>query len=109
MNGGPPESIAADPAYRALVRRRARLAWGLVGLTFGALAAFLAALTLLPGLFARPLTAGSPVSAGMVAALVLMGLCLGVTSLYLHYCRTVFEPLQHEVLERLRGEADPPA
>lgn len=98
-----PRLLQSDPDYRALVRRRGRLAWSLTLAAFGLLAGFIVGLSWGASLFGRPLAAGGVVTIGMLAGLGLIGACLVLTGFYLHRCTAEFEPAQKRLRDRLDG------
>jgi len=94
--------VEADPAFRELKSRRNRLAVSLSVVVLGAYYAFMAIVAFAPGIFARPLFAGSTLTLGIpVGAALIIGSWL-LTGWYVRSANGHFDRLTREIVERAK-------
>lgn len=97
-----PNPILTNPHFVQLVAHRRKVS---VTLSLVMLASYLAFILLIafdPSLLGTPVSAGSPVTVGILAGLGLIFLAMGLTALYVRLSNTVFDPLTEEARAALR-------
>lgn len=92
--------IHADPLFRELVRRRARLAWSLTGLMILIYFGFILAIAYDKTLLSQPLaggvtTVGIPLGVGVIFAAFIL------TGVYVARANSTFDDLTQKLRERL--------
>jgi uncharacterized membrane protein (DUF485 family) len=90
--------IAADPRYRALVRRRGRLAWALTALMLAAYFGFILAVAFARPLLARPV-GGGVTTLGVIVAVGVILLGFALTAVYVRVANRRFDAAARELIE----------
>ena len=75
--------IDADPRFHALARARSRLGWTLSATVLLAYFAFIFAIAFAPDWLAQPLHAGTVVTTGILAGVLVIVLCVSLTGVYI--------------------------
>jgi uncharacterized membrane protein (DUF485 family) len=105
MTGDEPTEIVhrvqADPCFRELVRRRARLAWSLTALMVGIYFGFILAIAYQKTLLSQPLaggvtTIGIPLGIGVIVSAFVL------TGIYVRKANSTFDQLTEDLRERLK-------
>jgi uncharacterized membrane protein (DUF485 family) len=104
MSGEPTElvhQIQADPRFRELVRRRARLAWSLTALMVVIYFGFILAIAYQKALLSQPLaggvtTIGIPLGIGVIVSAFVL------TGIYVAKANSTFDELTDDLRKRLK-------
>ncbi|MSR15776.1 MAG: DUF485 domain-containing protein [Gammaproteobacteria bacterium] len=95
--------IDEDPRFHALQRSRSRFAWSLVALVLTGYYSFVSVIAFAPALFARALYEGTTISIGLLAALAVLLLSIGLTGLYIVRANRVFDRLNRTIVDDARS------
>ncbi len=98
--------IAADPAFRALSRRRSRFNWTLTVVLLVVYYVFIAVIAFRPELFAIPLADDSVVSWGIPIGFSVIVLSLVLTGVYILKSNRDFDPALRNIIQRLERAAN---
>jgi uncharacterized membrane protein (DUF485 family) len=90
--------IHANPKYRVLVRRRARLAWGLTALLLVSYYGYVGLIAFDKPALARPI-GSSVITVGIPVGLGLIVLAIVLTGIYVVRANTEFDRLTREILD----------
>lgn len=95
------EKVKRDPEFRALERRRTRLAWTLSAATAAIYFGFILTVAFAPGLLATPIgggttTIGIPLGVGVILTAFVL------TGLYVRRANTDFDLATQRIIERLQ-------
>jgi uncharacterized membrane protein (DUF485 family) len=91
-------SLAEDPRYRALVRRRSRFAWALSGVMLAAYFGFILLIAFDKPLLARPIGRGVT-SLGIPLGLGVILLAILLTAIYVRRANREFDALSADLRE----------
>ena len=84
--------IAADPRYRALVKRRSRFTWVLTGIMLAAFFGYILLIAFNKALLARPIGEGAT-SLGIPIGLGVILLAIVLTGIYVRRANRDFDPM----------------
>jgi uncharacterized membrane protein (DUF485 family) len=91
-------TVAADPRYRALVRRRRRFAWTLTAIMLTAYFGFILLVAFDKALLGRPIGAGvTTLGIPLAIGVILLGFAL--TALYVRHANRHFDPAERDLME----------
>jgi uncharacterized membrane protein (DUF485 family) len=95
------DRVKRDPEFRALERRRSRLAWTLSAIMAAAYFGFILTVAFAPGFLAEPIgsgtaTLGIPLGIGVILSAFVL------TGLYVHRANTDFDVATQRIIERLQ-------
>lgn len=94
--------VAADPAYHALTRWRARIEWGLTALIFAAFIGYILLVAFAKAWLAQPIgdgvtSIGIPIGIGLILFAILL------TGLYVRHANKHFDRQMAAIIARARG------
>lgn len=91
-------SVAADPRYHGLVRRRARLGWGLAAVIFFAFIGYLSLIAFDKAFLGQPI-AGGVTTLGIPIGLGLILLGIALTGIYVLWSNRYFDAQMATILK----------
>ena len=90
-------TVAADPRYRALVRRRRRFAWTLTAIMLTAYFGFILLVAFDKALLGRPIGGVTTLGIPLAIGVILLGFAL--TALYVRHANRHFDPSERDLME----------
>lgn len=93
------ERIANNPDFHELVRRRTGYGWIMASIMIVVYFAFILAIAYFPSLLAIKITAGSPISIGILIGFLILVFAFVLTGLYVHKANTQFDELTDKIKE----------
>lgn len=91
--------IDQDPRFRALQRSRSRFAWALTGVALTAYYAFILTTAFAPEVFARALHPSTVVTVGLLGAVSVIILSIGLTGIYIARANREFDRINRAIVD----------
>jgi uncharacterized membrane protein (DUF485 family) len=93
------ERIANNPDFKELVRRRTGYGWMMAAIMIVVYFAFILAIAYFPSVLAIKITAGSPISWGILIGFLILVFAFVLTGFYVHKANTQFDELTDKIKE----------